>query len=140
MAKRSRADLSLEAINLVFDRLFAVADTSNAADDTLGILKRLKDQMLSELAEEEVATHTEQAKEFTLNEAVEAFGLTYSTKMSDYKEKHHWKIEALPDVKPFQPSECFRKVSPWIFMNRAMTGGLARVISGQLHWNLQPIK
>ena len=81
MAKRSRADVSIEAIYSVFERLSAVIDTSNAADDTR-ILKRLKDQVLSELAEEEGAIHM-QAKEFTLSEAVEVFGLTYSTKMSD---------------------------------------------------------
>jgi len=47
----------------------------------------MKGRLLSELAEEEVSTHR-QAKSFTLDEAVEAFGLTYSEQISNYYENH----------------------------------------------------
>jgi len=139
MSKRSRADSHLEAINLVFETLFAITNTSKPEDDvTLGILKNLKHRALSAAAEEEEFIR-KAAKEFTLDEAVQDFGLTYSSKMSE-SEKHWWKIEALPDVKTFQPSSCLGKSFSLIFLNRAMTGGLTSVASGKLHWNLRSIK
>ena len=49
--------------------------------------------------------------EFTLDEAVRDFGLTYRPSLKDVA-KHRWKIEVLPDVKTFQPSACLGKISP----------------------------
>ncbi|KAM6490616.1 hypothetical protein JOM56_013959 [Amanita muscaria] len=70
-----------ETINLVFERLFAIANASKPADyDTLSTLKKLKRQMLSAAAEEEIIR--KDAKDFTLDDT----------------------IEELPDVKTFQPS------------------------------------
>lgn len=106
-AKRSRADLSLEAINSVFETLISLNDPSN--DDYLSFLKKGKDTLLSDLAEEMVSTRR-QAKSFTLEEAVETFGLTYREEIDD--EKHFWKIDTMPDFKPIEPTECFSKVSP----------------------------
>lgn len=67
--------------------------------------------MVSEVAEEEVSTDSthRQAKDYTLEEAVEAFGLLYSDQISKYN-KHRWKIETMSDY--ILPSEYFCKVSP----------------------------
>ena len=108
MTKRSRVDSQSEFISSVFERLFAIANSSKAADGaTLGILKNLKRQALS-AAEEKIR---KAATEFTFDEAVQTFGLAYSSKMSEIAN-HWWKIEELPDVKTFQPSACLGKVSP----------------------------
>ena len=104
MAKRV---LSLEAINSIFETLFSLNDNG----DTLDLLNRLKGaitgRLLSEVAEEKVSTRRQfEAKSFTLDEAVEAFGLSYSYKIRNY-DKHHWKIETMPNFELVQPSECF---------------------------------
>ena len=101
--KLSRANLSLEDINSLFERLFSLIDTSN--DDSMSFrnwLKAVKGRFLSEVAEEE--THR-QAESFTFDEAVEAFGLTYD-------DNHYLKIVEMPGFELVQPSECFSKVSP----------------------------
>ncbi|KAF8808660.1 hypothetical protein BYT27DRAFT_7188627 [Phlegmacium glaucopus] len=104
MSKRSRAvDSRLEAINSAFETLFAITDTSKAADGvTVGVLKHLKHQALSAATEKEELIH-KAAREFTLEEAVQDFGLIYSSEM-DETAKHWWIIEVLPEVKAFQPS------------------------------------
>jgi hypothetical protein len=95
---------------LFFEKLFAIANTSKPADDiTLNILKELKHQVLSAEAEEKEFIR-KAAKDFTLDEAVLDFGLTYSPTLRD-TAKHRWKIEVLPDVKTFQPSGCLGKIS-----------------------------
>jgi hypothetical protein len=111
MPKHSWADFHSETINLFFGRLFAIANTSKPADNiTLSILKQLKLQVLSAAAEEEEFIR-KAAKEFTLDEAVQEFGLMYSPELRE-TTKHWWKIEVLPDVKTFQPSACLGKISP----------------------------
>lgn len=113
MPKRSRADSDLEAINRVFETLFDIANTSKSTSDTtltLSILKKLKHQALSAAAEEEEFIR-KAAKEFTLDEAVQTFGLKYRSNLRE-SAKHQWKIEVLPDVTTFQPSACLGKVSP----------------------------
>jgi len=111
LPKRSQADTTIEAMKSLFDKLFSMANTSNVADNiTVGSLKKLKHQVLSAVAEEEGSTH-KQAKEFTFDEAVQSFGLTFSPGLDD-SERHLWEIEMLPDVKNFQPSACLRKVFP----------------------------
>jgi len=106
MSKRPRADSHSEAINSVFEILFASA---NPYTDNVSIqdLKKLKHRLLSE---PEAKSIRKAAKEFTLDEAVQDFGLTYSRKVKE--TKYRWQIEALPDVQTFQPSACFGKVSP----------------------------
>ncbi|KIL58496.1 hypothetical protein M378DRAFT_86420 [Amanita muscaria Koide BX008] len=89
-----------ETTNLVFKRLFAIANASEPADyDTLSTLKKLKCHMLSPAAEEEIIR--KDTKDFTLDDTVQTFDLTYSSNLS---ESAKWKIEELPDVKTFQPS------------------------------------
>jgi hypothetical protein len=111
MRKHSRADSDIGTINLVFERLFDIANTSKPTNDvTLSILKKLKHQALSAAAEEEEFT-CKAAKEFTLEEAVQTFGLIYTSSLKQ-SEKHQWKIEVLPNVTTFQPSACLGKVSP----------------------------
>jgi predicted RNase H-like nuclease len=111
MPKHPRADIHSEPINVVFERLFAIANTSKPADDvTLSILKKLKQQVLSAATEEEEVIR-KAAREFTLDEVVKDFGLTYSPELKE-SSKYRWKIEVLPDVKTFQPSSCFGEVSP----------------------------
>jgi hypothetical protein len=88
LPKRIQTDLDSEAVNLFFERLFAVANTSQPTDDnTLSILKKLKLQVLSAAAEEECIRKA--AKEFTLDEAVQNFGLTYGPGLGD-TAKHQW--------------------------------------------------
>jgi hypothetical protein len=106
MPKR-RADSHSEAINSVFDKLFAIANVSEP--EAVKILKKLKLQVLSAEAEKKIPVH-KAAKTFTLTEAVQDFGLTYSSNMTDVG-KHRWKIETLPEAKTPQPPPCLGKVS-----------------------------
>jgi hypothetical protein len=120
MPKRKRSDRTPEVIGLVFDQIFAA--TSNTDSNLPGgtaasshkqkftqYLKQLKAQVLSEAAEGERETKMA-AKEFTLEDAVEAFRLTYSTVMSESK-KHFWNIEDLPETKDFAQTPCISKTS-----------------------------
>ncbi|KAM6498924.1 hypothetical protein JOM56_006872 [Amanita muscaria] len=87
-----------------FERLFAIANTSKLADDAkLSFLKKLKHKVLSEDEEEEVIQKA--AKEFTLNEAVQEFELTWSGEVDD-NSTHWWRIEEFTDAKNFKPSTC----------------------------------
>jgi hypothetical protein len=72
-------------------------------------LRQLKSQILSEAAEEGETKMA--AKEFTLDEAVEAFNLKYSAVMTEAK-RHFWNIDDLPETKNFAPTPCISKVSP----------------------------
>lgn len=51
------------------------------------------------------------AKDFTLNEAVEAFGLTYST-VFESTQKHFWNIDQLQETKNFALTPCIGKTFP----------------------------
>lgn len=96
-------------IDLVFEILFAIVDASNPADFvTRNTLKELKRQLLSEEAGKKEATR-KAAEEFTLEETVMNFGLTYTVTLEE-PPKYLWNIEALPDFKTFQPSECLVSV------------------------------
>jgi hypothetical protein len=117
MSKRKRTDKSLEMIGLVFDQIFAAAsnmetdlpDGTTTSSRTLQFteyLRHLKSQILSEATEE--GGKKKAAKEFTLDEAVEAFGLTYSAVMSE-AEQHFWNIDDLPETKNFTPTPCIGK-------------------------------
>jgi hypothetical protein len=109
--KRPRADSHSDAIDLVFEMLFAITDSSKPADCvTRNTLREWKRQLLSAEAEEKEAIR-KAAEEFTLEEAVMDFGLTYTPTVMDFSE-HWWNIEALPVIKTFQPSTCLGKVSP----------------------------
>ncbi|KAF8336667.1 hypothetical protein F5887DRAFT_891341, partial [Amanita rubescens] len=105
MPKRPRADSSSVtsvAIKSLFEELFAIANASKPADSaTLRILRKLKDQALSAKVEKESIRKA--AKEFTLDEAVLDFGLTYSSSLKD-AAKHLWKIEMMPEFKTLEPS------------------------------------
>ncbi|KAM6489247.1 hypothetical protein JOM56_015298, partial [Amanita muscaria] len=91
-----------------FERLFAIANTSKLADDAdLSFLKKLKHKVLSEDEEEEVIRKA--AKEFTLEEAVREFELTWSGEV-DYNSTHWWRIEEFTDVKNFKPSTCLAQL------------------------------
>jgi hypothetical protein len=110
MLNRARADSQSDTIKSFFEKLFAIA--SEPGDDvTLNILRKLECQVLSAAAEEAKFIR-KPAGEFTLEEAVRDFNLTYSFKRSETLEKHWWKIGELPEVKTFQPSACLGKVSP----------------------------
>lgn len=68
----------------------------------------MKSQILSKAVEEGETKMV--AKEFTLDEAVKAFNLTY-TVVSKAKQ-HFWNIDGLPETKNFVPTPCIGKVSP----------------------------
>ena len=107
-----RPDSNSETIKSLFEELFAIANASKPADSaTLRILRELKDQALSAKAEEKEYTVRKAAKEFTLDEAVLNFGLTYSCSLKD-AAKHLWKIEMMPEFKTLEPSACLGKVFP----------------------------
>ncbi|KAF8329592.1 hypothetical protein F5887DRAFT_1064326 [Amanita rubescens] len=104
MPKRPRADSHSEVINSFFETLFAIANVSEP-EDAVRFLKKLKLQVLSAEAEKKKPVH-KAAKKFTLTEAVQDFGLTYSSNMTDV-EKHWWKIKTLLEAKTFpKPSPC----------------------------------
>jgi len=122
MPKRKCSDRTPEVIGLVFDRIFAAASNADSNLPLAGgttasshtqkftqYLKQLKAQVLSEAAEGEREPKMA-AKEFTLEDAVEAFRLTYSTVMSESK-KHFWNIEDLPETKDFAQTPCISKTS-----------------------------
>ncbi|KAF8344475.1 hypothetical protein F5887DRAFT_1062102 [Amanita rubescens] len=91
-----------KATNLFFEKLFAIAHTSGLADGVaLSIIKELKCRVEAE----EKECIRKAPKEFTLDEAVLDFDLTYSHALED-----QWKIEVLPDVKTFQPSACLAQL------------------------------
>jgi hypothetical protein len=106
--KRPRADPHSEAIYLAFEKIFATTNVSEPDGVTLNGLKELKRRLLSAEAEEKESIR-KAANEFTLDEAVLEFGLTYSSGLRDVA-KYRWKM--LTDIKTFQPSACLGKVSP----------------------------
>jgi len=107
--KCPRANYS-EVANSFFEKLFSIANASKSADSvTLKFLKELKNQVLSEDKE----SIRKAARDFTLNEVVQDFGLEYSSGLMD-AATYRWKIETLPEVKTFQPSACLGKASPYV--------------------------
>ena len=95
----------------MFLKTTCFANTSKPNDNvTLNILKKLKHQALSAAAAEEEFEHNA-AKEFTLDKAVQTFGLTYKSGLRQ-STNHQWKVEALPNFTTFQPLACLGKVSP----------------------------
>jgi hypothetical protein len=97
---RPRADSHSDAVYLVFEKLFSITNASEPADSvTRNILKELKRRLLSAEAEEQESIR-KAPREFTLEDAVMDFGLTYAPTLKDLT-KHRWKIEALPDTKTF---------------------------------------
>ena len=113
MPKRKRSDMPPEVIGLVFDQIFAAASntdsTSSHKQQFTQHLRLLKAQILTKAAEGERETKMT-AKDFTLEDAVEAFRLTYSTVMSESK-KHFWNIEDFPETKNFAQTPCISKTS-----------------------------
>ena len=99
MPKHPRAGSRSEAIDSFFEKLFAIANVSEP--EAVTILKKLKIQFLSAEAEKKKPVH-KAVKKFTLTEAVQDFGLTYS---------YWWDIETFPETKTFQPSPCLGRVS-----------------------------
>ncbi|KAM6493369.1 hypothetical protein JOM56_011503 [Amanita muscaria] len=95
MPKRARDDLET-----FFERLLAIANTLEPADDTLNFLKKLTHLLLQADAEKVMR---KAATDFTLKEAVQDFDLTYK------RDESWWKIEDMPAVQRFQPSACLGK-------------------------------
>lgn len=108
--RRPQTDSDSAAIYFVFEKLFAIANTPKPDDIALNILKELKHRLLSAEAEEKKFIR-KAAEEFTLDEAVLDFGLTYSSGLRDVA-RHRWKIDTLPNFRTPQPSACLGKVSP----------------------------
>ena len=104
--KRSLANSTSDSF---FEQLFSIANASNLDRGFLKSLKGLKNQMLSE----DKGSVCKAAKEFTLDEAVEAFGLEHSSILID-APAYVWKIQAFPEVNTFEPSACISKVSPYV--------------------------
>ena len=113
----TRLDLSQTpgAIEAVFDLIAsAAANQSRSLDETCSIsdvtladwLIRLKPKILSDAlaagGQHEVK-RTKPAKDFTLEEVVDAFGLKYSTVVSvETSIQQTWKIQDLPETQIFQ--------------------------------------
>lgn len=108
----SRPNLDSEAVNAVFNRLITINNTSKPEDDiNLMFLKELRLQALSAAAEEDKIIR-KPSTDFTLDEAVQTFGLTYSCVLGE-STKYQWRIEELSGFEEtVQPSECLSKVSP----------------------------
>ena len=113
MTKRKRSEESPELIDSIFNRMFAA--TGNDADYSLPggsredfkkYLIRLKSQVLSDLSSAGGKETKKAAKEFTLEEAVQTFGLTYSTVISQSSQKHYWKIDDLTEANDFEITPC----------------------------------
>ena len=83
----------------IFEQLFAFCYASDPGDSvTRNILKDLQRRMCSAEAEK-VKFIRKAARDFTLEDTVMDFGLTYA-----HTPDHLWKIEALPETKTFQVS------------------------------------
>jgi hypothetical protein len=109
MTKRKRSSEAAENLDSVFNLIFTAI---NKTDDsipkgTATWLKKLKRQLLSDLSGGNEVRKA--AKEFTMDEAVEAFGLTYTRVRSQSAQKHFWKIEELPETKGFELTPCISK-------------------------------
>lgn len=109
-----------------FVQVWSSKDIANISkptgDITLSILKKLKRQALP-TEEEDSEFICKATKEYTLDEAVQTFGLTYR---SNFRESanYQWKIEVLPGVTIFQPSALVKFSESVIFLSRTMTSSL----------------
>jgi hypothetical protein len=89
-------------------------ETSTNSDGTLAdLLVQTKPKILSDAlaagGQQEVK-RAKAAKEFTLEEVVDAFGLKYSTVVSaETSIQQTWKIQDLPDTQNFQMTPCLGK-------------------------------
>jgi hypothetical protein len=113
-----KLDITPEIIDSVFDRILAAAskigpnlpEGISTASHTQQFLRQLKYQVLSDAAKEETKMA---ATEFTLDEAVEAFNLTYTSGYNPGSSYiHYWRIQDSPETKNFSMTHCIGKGPP----------------------------
>jgi hypothetical protein len=97
--------------------LYPEGITSTAYNGGFGQrLKRVKSETFSELASDEGGTEKKiAATDLTLEEAVQVFGLAYSTVIDEWMLKHHWGIEELPETMNFEQTRCISETFPWSY-------------------------
>ena len=109
-------------VEAVFDRIVAAAanlnhspdEISTTSDGTLAdLLIQMKPKILSDAlaagGQQEVK-RTKAAREFTLEEVVDAFGLKYSTVVSaETSIQQTWNIQDVPETQNFQMTPCLGK-------------------------------
>jgi hypothetical protein len=103
MTKRKHFDETAEAVDSVFNLIFdAMSEKNDSISGTRTTwLQQLKSRLLSDLSAAGGGKEVKKAaKEFTIADAVESFGLKYTTVRSESSEKHFWRIEELPETQP----------------------------------------
>ena len=80
--KRTHAEARSEKVNSLFDLILNAASVVDPSPEHTKYLTALKSRFLSDLSSTE-KEKTQAAKEFTLFEAVQTFGLKYLPKISD---------------------------------------------------------
>ena len=89
-----------EEFDFIFDQIFRILIPTDAPDiqKAVDALKHLKSEIKSRRQE------TIAAGDFTLEQAVEAFGLKYSTGVSLVTGLNFWAIHAIPETQGFSPT------------------------------------
>ena len=109
MTKRKR---ELEDVEAVFERILAVAANQRSIpDETLSaFLLWMKSKIVSQDQHDVVDKRSRAAEEFTLEEAVHAFGLKYSAGSSlSAQIRQTWQIQDMPGAQNFPMTPCLGK-------------------------------
>jgi hypothetical protein len=101
MPKRTHAEARSEEVNSVFDLILNTANVVDPSPEHMKYLTALKSRVLSDLS-----STKKDAKEFTLPEAVQTFGLKYQRTLNIYSQKHLWYIEKEVGKKEFPTTAC----------------------------------
>ena len=104
MPKRTRAE-----IEAVFDSIFSVSSAVDFGTDPNKYLIALKTRVLSELSKGKEKTTA--AKDFTLYEAIETFGLKFEESPTEFIQNHHWDIENEVGMEEFPTTPCIGETS-----------------------------
>jgi hypothetical protein len=103
MPKRTRADTDAEEeVNSFFDSIF---DAASAVDISLDSLSALKTRVLSN----RLSKGKEQRKaatDFSMNDAIEIFGLKYEEIPLKFSKKYRWDIENEEGMEEFPITPC----------------------------------
>ena len=102
--KRTHAEAGSEEVNSLFDLILNAASVVDPSPEHMKYLDALKSRVLSDLSKKKAKTQA--AKDFTLNDAVQTFGLKYQRTLIAYSQKHVWYIDKEVEGKEFPTTAC----------------------------------
>ncbi|KAF8227706.1 hypothetical protein L208DRAFT_1405029, partial [Tricholoma matsutake] len=94
-----------EALNSIFDLISNASTVVEYSPDPKDYLAALKTQVLSDLSSQG-KEKTKTATDFTLDEAIDMFGLKFEQSPDEFSQKHHWDIEKEMGMKEFPTTPC----------------------------------